>query len=77
MPPAQRPPAPKNKGKDLVETSRAKTTQKQLEKKQDTIIKQITQNMDSLKLAFNELKDLTAGEERTVAPTPRRPPPKE
>ena len=76
MPPAVRPPAPKNKGKDLVETSKAKMTEKQMIKKQEKLVTEIESKLTSLKDLMASTS-LDGGEERTSAPIPRRPPPKD
>jgi len=75
MPPMQRPP-PKNKGKDLIETSKAKMTEKQSLKKQEKLVNEIESKLTSLK-DLMQSTSLDGGEERPSAPTPRRPPPKD
>lgn len=75
MPPSQRPPPPKNKGKDLVESSKQKMTEKQAMKKQEKLVIEIENKLGSLKDLMASTS-LDGGEERSSAPTPRRPPAK-
>ena len=66
----------KVKGKDLIETSKAKTTEKQSLKKQEKLVNEIESKLTSLK-DLMQSTSLDGGEERSSAPTPRRPPPKD
>jgi len=68
----QRPP-PKNKGKDLVEKSKEKLSEKQSLKKQEKLVVEIENKLTSLKDLMASAS-LDAGEERSSAPKPKRPP---
>ena len=73
MPPANRPPAKKNNGKDLVQQAKAK--QPVSRAKQEKIVNAVNE----LSKDLVSLKMLVKDDEvpRDKAPAPRRPPPKD
>lgn len=73
MPPTQRPPPPKNKGKDIVKEGQSKQTEKVNLKKQEKLVMSLQNDLNSLKELMGSTS-LDGSEERSSAPKSQRPP---
>lgn len=74
MPPAIRPPPPKNKGKDIVKEGQSKQTEKNNIRKQEKLVMNLQNDLNSLKELMGSTS-LDGGEERSSAPKTQRPKP--